>query len=151
MFARCAPLDGGTTAWSSQAQGSRAAEQMNPTSIEITATVLFALAVLHTFTASRFMHFAHRFREGSVGENQFHLLGEVEVVFGLWAGVLIAVMALTRGGADGHHGQRRAHLSRFTGPRHLSRVQVRAGRRRRRGRWTNSDRQRAQPRRLLHP
>lgn len=32
---------------------------------------------------------AHAYPEGSVPENLFHLLGEVEVVFGLWAGVFI--------------------------------------------------------------
>jgi hypothetical protein len=59
-----------------------------PHSLELTATVLFALAVLHTFAASKLQAFGSRFPEGSVPENLFHLLGEVEVVFGLWAGLL---------------------------------------------------------------
>src|SRR3990167_4582992 len=71
---------------------------MGPSSIEIVATVLFAAAVLHTFLTDRFRHFARRFPEGSVGENFFHLLGEVEVVFGLWAVILVlAVAALLDG------------------------------------------------------
>ncbi len=65
--------------------------------IEILATVLFALAILHTFCTAQFGRIASRFPEGSLGENLFHLLGEVEVVFGLWAGVLLAGIAVTHG------------------------------------------------------
>jgi hypothetical protein len=43
---------------------------------------------------SRFQHLAHKFPQGSVAENVLHLLGEVEVVFGVWAAVLIASLAL---------------------------------------------------------
>lgn len=50
-------------------------------------TLLFALAVLHTFSVKRFQVLASQFPEGSVRENLFHLLGEVEVVFGFWAGI----------------------------------------------------------------
>ncbi len=60
---------------------------------ESLATSLFALAVIHTFMCSRFQHLAHRFPKGSVAENVFHLLGEVEVVFGVWAAVLIAALS----------------------------------------------------------
>ncbi len=70
---------------------------MDASLISQLATVLFALAVLHTLAASRFQRLAARFAEGSVGENLFHLLGEVEVVFGLWAGLLIAAMAAIAG------------------------------------------------------
>jgi hypothetical protein len=40
---------------------------------------------------------AGRFPEGSVAENLFHLLGEVEVVFGLWAGIFIAALVIAVG------------------------------------------------------
>lgn len=53
------------------------------------ATLFFALAVLHTFSVKYFQELAHRFPEGSAGENFFHLLGEVEVVFGIWAGLFV--------------------------------------------------------------
>lgn len=66
---------------------------MNPMSTEIVATTLFAAAVLHTFSVKRFQHWAGAFPHGSVGANFFHLLGEVEIAFGLWAGVLIAYLA----------------------------------------------------------
>ncbi len=53
--------------------------------VEIASTLCFAFALIHTFSVKRFQHLALRFEEGSVGENLFHLLGEVEVVFGIWA------------------------------------------------------------------
>ncbi len=45
----------------------------------------------------RFEALAHRFPHGSIGENFFHLLSEVEVVFGLWAGVFIAIIFALNG------------------------------------------------------
>ena len=45
---------------------------MSVTPIEIVATVLFGLALLHTFMVTRFERLAHRYPEGSVGENLFH-------------------------------------------------------------------------------
>jgi len=67
---------------------------VHPTTIEIIATVLFGLAILHTFSVKRFHHLAHKAKDGSVLENLFHMLAEVEVVFGLWAGVFIVVLAV---------------------------------------------------------
>ena len=58
---------------------------MNPTSIELVGAIIFATAILHTFSVSFFQKFAHRFALGSIGENIFHFLGEVEAVFGLWS------------------------------------------------------------------
>lgn len=76
---------------------------MNPTTVELVATVLFGLAVIHTFLVSKFQHIANKYPEGSIQENFFHLLGEVEVVFGVWAGVLVAVMAVLAGSHDAIH------------------------------------------------
>lgn len=61
--------------------------------IEIIGTIVFGLAVLHTFVASSLVKFSHRFPKGSGREALFHLLGEVEVVFGLWAAVMMIAMA----------------------------------------------------------
>ena len=70
---------------------------MSPTAIEILATVLFALAVLHTFSVKQFSHWAGKFPPGSIPENLLHFLAETEVVFGLWGAVLfLCVAALTR-------------------------------------------------------
>lgn len=55
---------------------------------------IFGIALLHTFGAKYFESLAHRSPRHA---GLFHLLGEVEVVFGFWAFVLIAVMALTSG------------------------------------------------------
>jgi hypothetical protein len=65
-----------------------------PPSLQIAAAVLFGLAVLHTFCTKYFEALADRFpRHGGL----LHLLGEVEVVFGLWAMVLLVAMALVLG------------------------------------------------------
>jgi hypothetical protein len=60
------------------------------TAVEITATLCFALAVLHTFSVSIFARLAHR---GGPHAGAWHLLAEVEVVFGAWAFVLLLAMA----------------------------------------------------------
>src|SRR5512136_606977 len=70
---------------------------MNPTPTELLATVLFGLAVLHTFCVKRFAHWAHRYPPGSVRENLFHFLSETEVVFGLWAATLFLGVAALQG------------------------------------------------------
>ncbi|CAH1070304.1 putative Na+/H+ antiporter [Candidatus Nitrotoga sp. 1052] len=57
---------------------------------------LFAFALLHTFAAKSLEGLAHRYPRHA---GLFHLLGEVEVIFGFWAFVLIVVMALVSGGA----------------------------------------------------
>lgn len=64
---------------------------VSPTSVQIAASVLFALALLHTFLASRVEHLAHRYPNHA---GLFHLFGEVEVVFGLWAAILILAIIL---------------------------------------------------------
>ena len=60
-------------------------------SIDHLAAAIFAVALLHTFLAKQFERLSLRYpRHAGV----FHLLGEVEIVFGFWAMVLIAAMAL---------------------------------------------------------
>lgn len=61
------------------------------------ATIFFALAVVHTFSVKFFQERAHRYAQGSAGENFFHLLGEVEVVFGIWAGFFIIYFMIISG------------------------------------------------------
>ena len=62
--------------------------------MQIISALIFGIALLHTFGAKYFETLAHR-SENHAG--LFHLLGEVEVVFGFWAFVLIATMALVTG------------------------------------------------------
>jgi Putative Na+/H+ antiporter len=65
--------------------------------IDLIGSAFFAIAVLHTFSIKVFEHLAFQFRHGSVGRNLFHLLGEVEIIFGFWAGALILVMLFIQG------------------------------------------------------
>ena len=73
------------------------------------ATAIFVLAVVHTFFASWFMALSHRIQHESdarqiahglaprqsVTAGLLHLLGEVEVVFGLWTIPLVVAIAVT--------------------------------------------------------
>ena len=61
------------------------------------AAALFALALAHTFAAKQLERLSRRFPRHA---GLFHLLGEVEVVFGFWAVVLVLFMALVEGGAS---------------------------------------------------
>jgi len=70
---------------------------MSPTTIEILATVFFALAVLHTFMVKRFAHWAHQHPKGSFKESVLHFMAETEVVFGVWAAALFAGLAAVKG------------------------------------------------------
>ncbi|UXI70379.1 putative Na+/H+ antiporter [Tahibacter amnicola] len=67
---------------------------MSPSRVEWIAALLFALALLHTFSTKAFQALAHRGRRHA---GMWHLLGEVEVVFGFWAIVLLLVMAFFQG------------------------------------------------------
>ena len=73
------------------------AMQVSPSSIEIVAAVIFAVAVLHTFTTRYFERLAHAQPEHA---GLWHLLGEVEVVFGFWALVLMILVAASAGSRD---------------------------------------------------
>ena len=69
----------------------------SPTLIQIVGATLFGLAVLHTFSTKFFEHLAHtQPRHAGV----WHLLGEVEVVFGFWALVLVLFMFGINGKAE---------------------------------------------------
>lgn len=70
------------------------------------ATGIFLLAVMHTFVCTRFRHMAHQVqhhwdeqsdargvpRTPSFKAEMLHFLGEVEVVFGIWAVVLMGAL-----------------------------------------------------------
>lgn len=75
------------------------------------ATAVFVLAILHTFAAARFAALAHGVQHRhdeearangrpclpSVKAEVLHFLGEVEVVFGLWAVLLLAAITTYAG------------------------------------------------------
>jgi Putative Na+/H+ antiporter len=67
---------------------------MNPTTVQIVAAVLFGLALIHTFSTKFFEHLAHT-RPAHAGI--WHLLAEVEIVFGVWAMVFMIAMSFLVG------------------------------------------------------
>ncbi len=69
---------------------------MTATPIEIIGAVLFAIAILHTFATKFFERLAHA---GPRHAGLWHLLGEIEVVFGFWAMVLMITMFALLGSA----------------------------------------------------
>ena len=89
--------------------GERLAHRAAAEPFNVVATAIFMLAILHTFLSSRLLAVAHRWKEehaarvasGSAPRNSvshgaelFHFLGEVEVIFGIWAvGISVAVVA----------------------------------------------------------
>ncbi len=70
---------------------------MNPTTIQVVATAIFAIAIIHTFLVSKFAAIAHHYPEGSMGENFWHFMAEVEAVFGMWAFVFLMIMMALSG------------------------------------------------------
>ena len=63
---------------------------------ELACSLLFALAIVHTFSTKYFEHLAHlQPRHAGL----WHWLGEVEVVFGFWALVLAITMFFMLGSA----------------------------------------------------
>lgn len=67
---------------------------MTPTTLQIVATVIFAVALIHTFSTKFFERLAQR-QPAHAGI--WHLLGEVEAVFGFWALALIVTMFVLQG------------------------------------------------------
>jgi hypothetical protein len=63
-------------------------------SMDTIAAVLFGLALLHTFSTKLFESLACRSPRHA---GLLHLLGEVEIVFGFWAFVLVVTMAFIQG------------------------------------------------------
>ena len=64
---------------------------MNFTPTELVASILFAIAVLHTFCTGYFEILANKSPKHA---GLWHLLGEVEVVFGFWAAIIVIYLSL---------------------------------------------------------
>jgi hypothetical protein len=81
------------------------------------ATAIFLVAIVHTFVAPKFAALAHRVQHvhdarslaagiparPSVRAEILHFLGEIEVVFGLWAAVLLVAVTLAEGWEPAKH------------------------------------------------
>jgi len=87
----------------------------------LVATIIFLLAIIHTFLATKFMHLAHAWRDehaakirarGDTEESAslagakepvsfkaeiMHFLGEVEAIFGIWVVPLLVAMTIFKG------------------------------------------------------
>jgi hypothetical protein len=70
---------------------------VNPTTIQFIGAILFGVAILHTFSTKYFDTLSHRYPAHA---GIWHLLGEIEVVFGFWALVLILCMFALLGKTD---------------------------------------------------
>ena len=69
----------------------------SPTALQLLATTLFALAILHTFAARHFERLAHVHPRHA---GLWHLLGEIEIVFGVWAVVLVVALFALQGKSE---------------------------------------------------
>ena len=67
---------------------------MTPLPIEIVGAILFGIALVHTFSTKIFERLAHA-QPAHAGI--WHFLGEVEVVFGFWAMILVIAMLVMNG------------------------------------------------------
>jgi hypothetical protein len=80
--------------------GARLAGRIAANPFNLVGTLIFLLAIVHTFLSSKLLVLSHRFEQAhqrriltgaaplhstSKGARLFHFLGEIEVVFGLWA------------------------------------------------------------------
>ena len=61
--------------------------------IQYAAAIIFAIAVVHTFFTKFFQHLAH---SDTRHAGFWHLMGEVEVVFGFWSFILLLVIAFAQ-------------------------------------------------------
>ena len=83
--------------------------RISHTPFNLLAALIFLAAILHTFLSSKFLYYAHKWKAeyqkeieaGRKSESSthirsevFHFLGEIEVVFGLWALVLAAAIVV---------------------------------------------------------
>ncbi|MBM9513644.1 putative Na+/H+ antiporter [Desulfogranum marinum] len=81
--------------------------RISHTPFNLVASLIFLAAIIHTFLSSKFLYYAHKWKaehqkeieSGRASESSthllaelFHFLGEVEVIFGLWAVVLTAAV-----------------------------------------------------------
>ncbi|QDK46141.1 hypothetical protein DOM22_13700 [Bdellovibrio sp. ZAP7] len=70
---------------------------MTYTTLELLGTLFFAVAVIHTFMVGKILHWSHHFPKDSLMRGVLHLLGEIEVVFAIWASLFMAVYIALEG------------------------------------------------------
>src|SRR5437868_15536935 len=91
------------------------ADRIKAQPFNLVATIIFFLAILHTFLASKFLRLSHKYqqehegrlaRHGKTGTTRgsrdevsfraevFHFLGDVEAMFGIWMIPLVIEMTI---------------------------------------------------------
>jgi putative Na+/H+ antiporter len=94
---------------------------MQPTTMDLVGAAIFAIAIIHTFSTKYFERLA---QSKPAHAGVFHLLGEVEAVFGFWAMMLVVTMFVVEGPATA-----KAYVERqnFTEPLFVFAIMVVAG------------------------
>ncbi|WP_413293305.1 putative Na+/H+ antiporter [Bdellovibrio sp. HCB185ZH] len=64
---------------------------MTYTTLELLGTLFFGVAVIHTFMVGKILQWSHHFPKDSLTRGFLHLLGEIEVVFAIWASLFMVV------------------------------------------------------------
>jgi hypothetical protein len=85
---------------SGAAHYTRTPSLMSDPIVQKAALIIFVSAIVHTFMVGKIIKFSHRFKKDSMSYRLMHILGEVEAVFGIWALILVFVMAFLHGKAD---------------------------------------------------
>jgi len=67
---------------------------MEITTVNIVASSIFLITILHTFSIKFFINLAHQYPKH---KNFFHMLGEVEFIFGFWAVSLVIILFFISG------------------------------------------------------
>jgi len=94
---------------------------LNPTTLQLIGAALFLIALIHTFSTKVFERLAHA-QPAHAG--LWHLLGEVEIVFGVWAMVL-TLLTFAIAGSDVAIGY--LETRNFTEPMFVFAIMVVAG------------------------
>lgn len=79
---------------------SRPPALMSDLTVQWAALIIFGLAICHTFMAGKILKLSHKFKHDSMSYRLMHILGEVECVFGIWALILVFIMAGLHGKTD---------------------------------------------------
>ena len=75
--------------------------------VKVSSLVIFILAILHVFCAKFFNTLSVKYSNNKIKSSIFHYLGEIEVVFGLWAIILLTILSFVIGysGVEQYLGQ----------------------------------------------
>lgn len=65
--------------------------------IELLGTIIFAIAVIHTFLVGKILNWSHRYPKDSFISNGLHLLSEIEAVFAIWASLFMVIYIAIEG------------------------------------------------------